>query len=103
MLNNKVQFLDRLLEDILDANIVQLDNKEMSFQVKTNPHGLFFVIFSEKKTTKKALRFKEISTIQQTDIGQWKIDLFNKEQLLLQCYTLKKSGIPLLFKEKVVF
>lgn len=82
-----------MLEDILNANIVQLNNELICPHIKINHHALFLTGLYKEKITKKTLRFFQITSLFHTNIGRWEIALHNQEKLLLQCYIIKESGI----------
>ena len=91
----KQKLLCLMLEDVLNANIVQLNNELICSHIKINHNALFLTGLHKEKTAKKTLRFFQITGISHMDIGKWEIVLHEQEKLLLQCYTIKESGLAL--------
>ena len=91
----KQKLLCLMLEDVLDANIVQLNNELICSHIKINHNALFLTGLHKEKTTKKTLCFSQITSLSHINIGKWEIVLHNQEKLLLQCYTIKESGLAL--------
>ncbi len=90
--------LAHLHEDILNANIVQFNDVNLSTQVYMNSESMVFSILisgnsHKQDITEFTLEHKEIQEIEHQDIGRWIVHRHQGEPLSLQCLSLTKSGM----------
>lgn len=100
----KQKNLDLMLEDILNANIVQLNGESLSVQMKNNEKSMVFSVILGQQNQDIAeftLNYDSILSVEHKGIGNWKINRYESEQLSLQCFAFQESGIAFISGSKI--